>query len=624
MRDETPAGDDAPAQEDKSAIARFWQRTAWPVGASIAAMWHHPFSPERRKARVARIQAGWNRGPSYDDWIKSFDYDPARDRTALAAEVAAWPRQPLISVLMPTYNTPPEYLDAAIRSVSSQVYPHWELCIADDASPRPEVRAVLDAWRARDTRIKVAFRKANGHISAATNTAFSLASGDHVTMVDHDDRISENALAELARVFVAHPEAEIVYSDEDKIDVRDRRFDPHFKPDWSPDLLRSQNYINHLAAYRSERIRAVGGWREGFEGSQDYDLNLRICERIAPHSVFHIPKVLYHWRAVPGSTAFAGAEKSYAYVAGKRALEEHVARLGLGAVIEDIPGVPYYRTVYPLPSPPPRVSLIVPTRDQVAVLRACIESILAKTTYPDYEVLVLDNGSTEPEAQAYLRGLAGRANVRVIAYDAPFNYAAINNFAVRHAAGSVLGLINNDIEVIEGGWLTEMASHAVRPEIGCVGAKLYYPNDTLQHGGIILGLGGIAGHAHLDSPRSSSGYFGRLRVTRDVSAVTAACLVVRRSIYEAVGGLDEASLPVEFNDVDFCLKVLDAGYRNIWTPFAELYHHESVSRGRDSTSPRFLSAVETMRQRWGARLPADPYYSPNMALTWPDFSFRGR
>jgi GT2 family glycosyltransferase len=603
----------------RSALASFGRRSLLLASAKLAALWHHPFSVTRRKARVAKIRDAWKRSPTYANWIDSYDYKADRHREALAAAVASWERHPLISVLMPTYNTPPQYLNAALESVCAQIYPNWELCIADDASPDSDVHTALKGWRERDARIKVAFRASNGHISAATNTALTLATGEYITLLDHDDILPENALAELARAYQAHPDAELVYSDEDKIDERGKRFDPHFKPDWSPDLLRSQNYVNHLAAYRADTIRAIGGWREGLEGSQDYDLNLRVIERSDPRSVLHIPKVLYHWRAVPGSTALAGGEKNYAYLAGKKALEQHLERVGLpGALVEETAGVPFYRVVYPLPSPPPTVSLIIPTRDQVNFLRACVESMFEKTSYPEYEIIIVNNQSEHKETLAYLRELASRARVRVLSYEKSFNFAAMNNLAVSQARGSIVGLINNDIEVIKGDWLTELVSQAIRPEIGCVGAKLYYPDGRLQHGGVVLGLGGIASHAYLYAPRRDNGYFGRLRIARNVSAVTGACLFVRRELYERVGGLDEKVFPIEYNDIDFCLRVADAGYTNLWTPFAELYHHESVSRGHDITSARFLRAAEAMETRWGEKIGADPYYSPNLTLTRPD------
>ena len=396
-----------------------------------------------------------------------------------------------------------------------------------------------------------------------------------------------------------------------------------FKPDFSRELFRSQNYLNHLTVHRTQNIRAVGGWRPGFEGSQDYDLSLRIFERIDQENIRHIPKVLYHWRAVGGSTALAGTEKGYAYAAGFRALEEHVARTKLPATVESVPDTPFYRLKLRLPDRRPLVSLIIPTRDKVQLLRRCIDSIRAKTTYDPYEIIVVDNGSVEPATRAYFDELARADNVSILSYDAPFNYSAINNMAVAHAKGTVVGLVNNDIEVISPDWLTEMVSWTTLPDVGCVGAKLYYADDTIQHAGVILGIRGVADHAHLFLARGLPGYFGRAVIPGNYSAVTGACLLVRKAIYEAVGGLDDVNLTIAFNDIDFCLKVREAGYRNVWTPFAELYHLESKSRGQDDTrakARRFDSETEYMRRKWSEALDHDPYYSPNFVLNRPAFA----
>ena len=344
-------------------------------------------------------------------------------------------------------------------------------------------------------------------------------------------------------------------------------------------------------------------------------------ERIPPRSIQHIPKVLYHWRATKSSTAASGQNKTYAFTAGKKSLEDHFERTGNSASVE--PDPPYYHITYHISDPSPLASLIVPMRDKKDVLEACISSILEKTDYPDYEIIVVNNGSTENEALAYLDQISRHQKITVLEYPKPFSFSAINNFAFGRANGKVIALVNNDVEVIAPDWLSLMVGHALRPEIGCVGAKLYYPNDRIQHAGVILGLGGVAGHAHKYFRRSHQGYFSRLMLTQNVSAVTAACLVVRRVIFEEVGGLNETDLAIAFNDVDFCLKVREKGYLNLFEPRAELYHHESVSRGPEDTAEkrrRFRSEVDYMKRRWGDALLQDPYYSPHLSLKTEDFS----
>ena len=564
-------------------------------------------------------------GSNYLKWIERCDFDMARDGEGVRAAVSQLRNAPLISIVMPTYNTPERLLREAVDSVRGQIYRNWQLCIADDCSTRPHVRRMLEAYAAADPRIRVTFRRSNGHISRASNSALELVEGDWVAMLDHDDLLRPHALAEVALEIDRHPDAQIIYSDEDKLDRRGRRCEPYCKPDFSRELFRSQNYLNHLTVHRTGNIRAVGGWRPGFEGSQDYDLNLRVVERVHPSTIRHIPKILYHWRAVAGSTASAAGEKSYAHIAGLRALEEHVARTGLRASVGSVPGTPFYRLRLTLPEPPPQVSLIIPTRDRADLLARCVRSIRQRTDYAPYEIIIVDNGSVEPETHTLLAELAGEPGIRVLRYDKPFNYSAINNFAVDHAQGTVIGLINNDIETISPGWLEEMVSWAVQPDIGCVGAKLYYANGTVQHAGVFLGVGGVANHVHIGLPRHSAGHFGRNLLTANFMAVTGACLLLRRGVYEELGGLDAENLPVTFNDVDLCLRAREAGYQNVWTPFAELYHLESVSRGRDDSPEklaRLQREIDFMHLRWKKEIAADPYYSPNLTLNATDFSFR--
>lgn len=558
---------------------------------------------------------------NYDEWIQRYDCVDDEQRMAIRERVAAMPDKPLISVVMPTYNPKPEWLTEAIESVRNQLYPNWELCIADDVSTDPAIRPLLEQFAREDSRIKVVFREQNGHISAASNSALELAVGEWVALLDHDDLLPDHALYCVANAIIANPSARLIYSDEDKIDASGRRHDPYFKCDWNTDLFYSQNFFCHLGVYHKPLLDTVGGFRTGVEGSQDYDLVLRCIEHVGGDAVHHIPRVLYHWRVHAESTAGGTDAKPYAALAGERALNEHFARQGVAGSVEWI-GRGYYAH-YSLPAPLPLVSLIIPTRNGLNLMRQCIDSIVGKTTYSNYEIIVVDNGSDDPEALRYFESLAQDARIRVLRDDRPFNYSALNNAAVSQARGELIGLINNDIEVISPDWLSEMVGIVLQPGVGAVGAKLLYPDDTLQHGGVVLGVGGVAGHANKLAPQPCYGYFGRTSLISSYSAVTAACLLVRKSVYLEVDGLNEQDLTIAFNDVDFCLRVREAGYRNVWTPFAELYHHESATRGFEDNpqkQARFRSEVMYMQRRWGDLLFKDPAYSPNLTLDHEDFS----
>lgn len=581
-------------------------------------IWHPFFYREIRRTAKA-VQPPSN---TYAAWIESYDTLTPEEIQRIRERLKALKRRPLISVLMPVYNTPKRWLVAAIESVRAQIYDNWELCIADDASKDPHVQKILRHYARKDKRIKVVFREANGHISAASNSALGIAHGEFVALFDHDDELRAHALAAVALELDRHPEADLIYSDEDKIDENGHRYDHYFKPDWNPDLFLVQNFISHLGVYRTALIREVGGFRTGYEGSQDWDLAMRIVERSGPDRIRHIPKILYHWRAVRGSTAMVMSSKNYAVTAAQKAITEHFERLGIGARVTATKGH-YWRVHYPIPNPAPRVTLIIPTRNRAGLLRACVTSVLEKTTYPNFEILIVDNGSDESETLSYLKEIRRDPRCRILDYAGEFNFSAINNFGVAHTDAPVIGLLNNDLEVIHGDWLDEMVSHALRPEIGCVGAKLYYPNDRIQHGGVILGIGGVAAHAWQTHPRGISGQAHRAILQQNLSAVTAACLVIRREVYLEVGGLEEDNLAVAFNDVDFCLKVRAAGYRNFWTPFAELYHHESASRGTENTlakRDRFRTEVDYMTKKWGEVLLNDPAYNPNLTLQLNDFT----
>ncbi|MCF1458314.1 MAG: glycosyltransferase family 2 protein, partial [Shewanella sp.] len=561
---------------------------------------------------------------AYSQWLNHYEAG-ALAEAGIPFQAGQFARLPLISVLLPTYNSREGFLRECIESVLGQSYPHWELCIADDASTHPRVREVIREYAAGDGRIRFDFRPENGHISAASNSALALATGEYVALLDHDDRLAEHALLWVAKTLNENPEAKIIYSDEDKIDEHGRRYEPHFKSGWNRDLLYSQNYISHLGVYETRLIREVGGFRTGVEGSQDYDLLLRSVARVKDHQIVHIPHVLYHWRAIEGSTALEAGEKTYTTEAGIKALEHYFAEAGQTVSVEQGLIANTYRVRWPIPKQEPLVSLLIPTRDGYEILKQCVDSILAKTTYQNYEILILDNQTSCEKTLGYFRSFEQHDKVRVLAYDQPFNYSAINNYGVEHAKGSIIGLINNDIEVISPEWLTEMVSHTLREDVGCVGAKLYYANNTVQHAGVILGIGGVGGHSHKHFSRNETGYFSRLKLVQNYSAVTAAALLVRKDVLKEVNGLNEQDLTVAFNDVDFCLKVREAGYRNLWTPYAELYHHESVSRGAEDNPEkiaRFKREIDYMVNTWQDKLTVDPFYSRNLTLDREDFSIR--
>lgn len=552
--------------------------------------------------------------PPYEKWLDLYD----KVDTAVPAGTGL-----LISILMPTYNTPEKWLRQCLDSVLGQSYTKWELCVADDASTQPHVRKILEAYAARDPRIRVVWRDRNGHVSAATNSALAMARGSYVALLDHDDELHSQALSAVVSALQHNPHWQMLYSDEDKIDEDGRRYDPYFKPDWNLDLLYGQNCVSHLGVYARALVESVGGFREGLEGSQDWDLALRCAERLSPEQIGHIPKVLYHWRAIAGSTAKGVDQKGYAHHAGLRALRDHFGRLGATAEVMEIDGIlGAFRVRHPLPNDLPLVSIVVPTRDKVELLRKCVDSILERTTYAVYEIVIVDNQSREPVTFEYLAGFERHSRVRVLRDDSPFNYSRINNEAVRQCRGELICLLNNDIEVITADWLEELVSHALRPQVGAVGAMLYYPNDTIQHAGVVIGMHGVAAHPYSGMPRGHNGQMARARLTQALSAVTAACLLVRREIFEKVGGLDTA-LQVAFNDIDFCLRIRQCGYVNIWTPFAELYHHESASRGIEDTPEkheRFESEIDFMMKRWSRQLRADPYYNPNLSLSDEPFA----
>jgi len=577
---------------------------------------------ERRAARTATAP-----GSEYDRWVREYDTLTDIDRGTIKAHISRLAYKPLISVVMPVYETPEHLLRETISSVRRQLYHNWELCIADDASPSDTVRKVLQAEAAAESRIKWMRRESNGNIAAATNSALTLATGEFVALLDHDDLLAEPALYEIAVELNAHPDANLLFSDEDHIGLDGRRCDPHFKSGWNFDLMLGQNACSHLSVYRRTMLRRLGGLREGFDGSRDYDLALRVAAQSEPQRIRHIPAILYHWRKGSGAS-FSELRTELCAASGRRAVGDYLrTQAGAGGTAEvlPVPAVGFWNRVrWPMPNPTPRASVIIPTRDRCDLLARCVSGLLHRTDYCDLELMIIDNGSTEPDVLALLERLQSDKRVRILSHPGQFNYSALNNCAVREATGQVLVLVNNDIDVISAEWLREMVSQAMRPDIGAVGAKLLYANDTIQHAGVILGMGsfddgpGVAGHLGIGAARPDLGYFGSLILARNVPAVTGACMALRRDVFDAVGGLDEVNLPVAFSDIDLCLRIGERGLRVIWTPFAELYHLESASRGSDQTSPekiaRFNNEARYMRERWGNLLDSDLYFNPNLAL----------
>jgi GT2 family glycosyltransferase len=578
------------------------------VSRPVRALRHIKFGPRPRTTGMSAAD--------YARWIRQNE-PTAEDLEKQRRE--SFPRRPKISIIVPTYNTPLRFLDAMVQSVVQQTYPDWELCVAD-ASPGHPVRTRLKAHAGSDRRIKVRFLSENRGIAGNTNEALALASGDFVAFLDHDDTLAPFALYEVAAAVNRHPDADVFYSDEDKIDTAGRlRQDPHFKPDWSPDTLRSHNYMCHLSIFRRDLMERLGGLSQGVDGSQDYDLVLRATEKA--QKIVHIPKVLYHWRIHPDSAAATLHAKKYAFEAAKKALAAHLDRCDEEGMVLDGAFLGVYQIRYPL-TQKHVVSIIIPTRDQSEVLRRCLLS-LRRSTYTRYEVILVENKSVQPETFAYYDRLRSQSNLRIMTWEGPFNFAAVNNAAVKEAQGDVLLFLNNDVEVITPDWLERLLEHVQRPEIGAAGAKLYFPDDTVQHGGVILGVGGIASHAHVGWARPEAGYFGRLAIIQNVTAVTGACLMTRRAVFAEVGGFDERFV-LAYNDVDLCLKMREKGYRIIWTPYAELYHHESKTRGLEDTpakEARLKKEVEIFLSNWRPLLVAgDPYYNPNLAVRQPAFS----
>ena len=545
--------------------------------------------------------------------------------------------QPLFSVVVPLYRTKPEFLKEMIGSIQAQTYGNWQLCLADGSlsgddagtaengqAPVTELTPLLEQYAKADKRITFTTLPKNLGISGNTNAALALAAGDYIVLADHDDIVPANALYELADALNQDRSIDVLYSDEDKISMDGKkRFEPHFKPDFDLDLLCSVNYICHLFAAKKELVDMAGGFCSEYDGAQDLDFILRCCENAK--NIRHIPKILYHWRCHMQSTAANPESKLYAFEAGRRAIEAHYSRIGVPAAVENAAFYGMYRTKYDWKEKP-LVSIIIPNKDHRKDLETCVNSILEKTTYPNIEFIIVENNSTEQETFDYYKDLETmRENVHVVFYEGGFNYSKINNFGADAAKGSYLLLLNNDTEMIDGGAIGEMLGYCMRGDVGIVGAKLLYEDETIQHAGVVLGFGGTAGHAFIGKPRYDTGYFGRILCAQDYSAVTAACMMVKRSVFDEVGGLTE-ELAVAFNDIDFCLKVRKTGKLVVYDPYAEWFHYESKSRGYEDSPEkveRFNDEVDTLLRSWREIIEqGDPYYNPNLTLDNSDFSLR--
>ncbi len=555
----------------------------------------------------------------YKEWLEK--NMPARQELDRQAK-HKFKYAPKISILVPVYNTPETFLRQMIESVQKQTYGNWELCIANANPANEQIKVILKEYTENDARVKVTDVPENEGIAQNTNKALEIADGTFIGLLDHDDVLAENALYEVVKELNKAVDTDVIYTDEDKVSTAmDEYFSPNFKPDFNLDMLRSNNYFCHFFVAKKELIETVGGFRGEYNGAQDYDLFLRCIEKA--ERIAHIPKILYHWRVHQESTADNPLSKMYAYDAGQKAIEQHLKRCGVTAEVSKTENLGFYRVKYQQEGSP-LVSILIPNKDQKDTLDQCLKSIEARTDYENYEIIIIENNSTEQETFEYYKQIKN-PKIRVIEWKDEFNYSAINNFGVRHAKGEYLLFLNNDIEVINSDWLGEMLSNCQREEVGAVGAKLYYPDNTVQHAGVIVGIGGVAGSVFVGLKRGYTGYMHRASIQQNLSAVTAACMMVKKSVFEEAGGFEE-ELKVAFNDIDFCLKIREKGHLIVYDPYVELYHYESKTRGAEDTTEkirRFQSEIEYMRSHWSSILKnGDPAYNPNLSLKKWDYSLR--
>ena len=572
---------------------------------------------------VSKIKTASTREIPYQKWIVRHLPGKAELEKQRRTKLSYSPK---ISIVVPLYKTPEKYLRRLTESVQQQTYPNWELCLSDGSGTDSPLTGILKELCAKDARIKVITHDRTLQISENTNSAIEAASGDFIAFADHDDELTPHALFECVKALNDHPGTLVVYSDEDKMSMDGHKFfQPHFKPDYNPDLLCTVNYICHLFVVSRSVIEKVGMLRKEFDGAQDYDFIFRCVEAVKDEEIYHVPKILYHWRCHENSTAENPESKTYAFDAGRRAVQEHYNRVGVHAKVSDgeFPGL--YRTEF-IRDHDPLISIIIPNKDHIDDLKRCMDSIEQKSTYRNYEYVIVENNSTDPETFEYYKKLeAENKKVHVVYWDGVFNYSAINNYGASFAKGEYFLLLNNDTEIINPNCLEELLGYCMRSDVGAVGARLYYEDDTIQHAGVVIGFGGIAGHCFVLQPRGTTGYCHRIICAQDYSAVTAACMMVKRSAFEKVGGLSE-ELQVAFNDIDFCMKLRQAGYLIVYNPYAELYHYESKSRGLEDTPEkvaRFNREISVFEKRWPDILRnGDPYYNPNLTLKSQDFSLK--
>ena len=550
---------------------------------------------------------------TYQHWL-SKNYLTPNDISTINEEINRLQLYPKFSIILPVYNVEAKWLERAIKSVLNQIYTNWEICIADDASSKSHIKSILTKYSDIDPRIKVVFRDKNENISAASNSALELATGDYIALLDHDDEMSIDALFENAKLINYHPDADFIYSDEDKIDKKGKRCDPFFKPDWSPDYFHACMYTCHLGVYRTSLVRDISGFRSEYDGSQDYDLVLRVIEKT--NKIYHIPKILYHWRIIPASVTSGEQAKPWAYIAAQKALEDMIRRSPFQGYVEQADRAGFWRVKRNIVGKP-LVSIIIPSagkmcKSDLSHLERCVKSIQVLSQYHNFEIVIVDGCDIN---DGILNNISA-ANIKLVRCVEPFNFSERINRGVDVAGGEFLLLLNDDTEVITCEWIESMLEIAQQPEVGAVGAKLLFPNGELQHTGVMI-LSGNPCHAFYNSEGEHPGYFCSNIVNRNYLAVTGACLMVRKAIFQEVGGMDEL-FPLNYNDVDLCLKFHQAGYRNVFTPYAQLIHHESATR-KGGIKPEELNRLHEKWDEYLKSLGGDPYYNPNLSTDSPKF-----